>query len=88
MGLCLKTDTDVLDGSRNDAVGDACKGTCAVVLRVGQGCAGKGAMGRRVAVFEPPAGGVEAAELDRDAGADAEKGGQGSLVEGEGAFVA
>lgn len=41
-----------------------------------------------VAVFEPPASGMEAAELDRDAGADADKGGQGSLVEGEGAFVA
>lgn len=30
---------------------------------------------------------MEACELDGDAGADAEEGGEGSLVEGEGTFV-
>lgn len=38
--------------------------------------------------LEVAACGVEAAELDGNAGADTEERGEGALVEGEGAFVA
>lgn len=40
-----------------------------------------------VARLEPPPGGVEGAELDGDAGADADEGRQGALVEGQGALI-
>ena len=40
-----------------------------------------------VAGLEEAASLVESAELDRDAGADADEGGEGALVEGEGALV-
>lgn len=83
--LALQADTDVFDGAGEGGVGDSGKGSGEEVLAVGE-------VGARVAVrqvtgFEPAAGGVEGAELDGDAGADADEGGEGALVEGGGAFV-
>jgi hypothetical protein len=81
----LQADAHVLDGPGEHAVGDAGEGAGQVVLRVAEGGAGEG---RVAAVFEVAAGGVEGAELDGDAGADAEERGEGAFVKGEGAFVA
>lgn len=78
----------MLDGARDDRVGDAGEGARGVVLAVREGGARGGAVGERVLLLEVAAGGVEAAKLDRDAGADAEERGEGALVEGEGALVA
>lgn len=88
MGLRLQPDADVLDGARDDAVGDAGEGAGGVVLGVGEGGAGGTAPEEGVLVLKVAAGGVEAAELDRDAGADAEERGERALVEGEGPLVA
>lgn len=81
MGLGLEADTDVLNGARKHRVGDTGESTGGVVLAIGQiallGGAGK------VAGFEPAAGLVEGAELDRDTGTDTEERGQSALVESE-----
>lgn len=45
-------------------------------------------MEKGVLLLKVAAGGVEAAELDGDAGADSEKRGERSFVEGQGPFVA
>jgi hypothetical protein len=79
--LALQTDTDVLNGTGEDRVGDTGKGARGVVLAVGEGPGGL------VALLEPAAGVVEGAELDRDAGADSDERCDGALVEGQGAFV-
>jgi len=82
--LRLQPDADVLDRAGQDGVGQPGKGARQVVLAIGQ----LGAAGRLlVAALEGAAGVVEGAELDRDAGADADEGGQGAFVEGGCAFV-
>ena len=65
MRLCLESDSDVLDGAREDGVGEAGEGACAVVLRVGEG-GGIGGVGGLVGGFELAARPVEGAELDGD----------------------
>lgn len=93
MGLGLESDTDMLDGGGEDGVRDTGESARGVVLPVRQGLGGVGdllegfALGGGVAGFEGATGVVECAELDGDAGADAEKRGQGALVEGAAAFV-
>lgn len=84
MGLALQTDTDVLNGAGEDRVGDTGKGTCRGVLGVGEVL---GVAGGDVAALEPAAGLVEGAELDGDAGTDADERGEGAFVEGEGTLV-
>lgn len=74
MRLGLHPDAHVLDGAGDDGVGDAGEGARGVVLAVGEGWGGGGGeLG--VAGFEAAAGVVEGAELDGDAGADADEGG-------------
>jgi hypothetical protein len=80
VGLALQADTDMLDGAREDRVGDTGEGASAEVLAVGE-------FGAGVAGLEPAAGGVEGAKLDGDASTNADKGGESALVEGEGALV-
>lgn len=75
----------MLDGPGEHAVGDAGEGAGEVVLRVAERDAGEGGV---PAVFEVATRGVEGAELDGDAGADAEERGEGAFVEGQGSFVA
>lgn len=89
MRLRLKSDAHVLDGARDDRVGDAGEGSRGVVLAVTQvgDARDEGFVTLGTALLEEAAGRVEGAELDGDAGADAQKGGQGALVEGERAFV-
>lgn len=81
MRLRLQADTDVLDGAGEECVGKTGESTRGVVLRVAHGLAR-----RRVLGLERATGIVVSAELDRDAGADSDKGSEGSLVEGGGAF--
>jgi hypothetical protein len=72
----LQTDADVLNGSGDDAVGDAGEGACGVVLAVAE-VADAGDEGRvpgGVALLEVPSGGMEGAKLDGYAGTDAEEG--------------
>jgi hypothetical protein len=83
--LALQTNADVFDGAGEDRVGDTGESARARVFGVGQ--VGRTARGL-VALLEPPTGFVEGAELDGDAGADSNEGGQSALVKGEGAFVA
>lgn len=70
----------MLDGGGEDGVRDTGGGAREVVLRIGEG-------GTGVEGFELAARGMEGAELDGDAGADAEEGGESAFVEGERAFV-
>lgn len=83
--LALQADADVLDGARQRRVGHAGEGARGKVLRVAE--AGRAVAAAGVAGFEPAARGVECAELDGHAGADADEGRQRALVEGEGALV-
>lgn len=93
MRLGLEPDTDMLDRGGEDGIGDTGESARGVVLPVGQGLRGVGdlldrfALRGGVAGFEGAPGVVEGAELDGDAGADAEEWGQGALVEGAAAFV-
>ena len=75
----------MLNRARDDRVRDAGKGAGEVELPVTEIVGGRS--GRQVPRFEPAAGVVEAAELNRHAGADAEEGREGAFVEGEGPFV-
>lgn len=87
--LGLQADAHVLNGARDDRVGDARKGAGRVVLAVPEvgDARDEGLVGRGAALLEEAAGRVEGAELDGDAGADAQERGQGAFVEGERAFV-
>lgn len=82
--LALQADADVLDGARQRRVGHAGEGARGKVLRVAE--AGWVAAAG-VAGLEPAARGVECAELDGHAGADADERRQRALVEGEGSFM-
>lgn len=94
MGLGLEADTDVFDGGGEDGVGEAGEGSCCVVLGISQGllllekgfaeCVGFVVV---VVGFECSFGVVECAELDGDAGAYADQGGESAFVEGGGAFI-
>ena len=83
--LALQPDPDVLDGPAEDRVGDAGEGARRGVLRVRQ--PGGAPAGLEVARLEVAAGCVEGAKLDRDAGTDADEGGQRALVEGQCALL-
>lgn len=94
MGLGLQADTDVFDGGGEDGIGDAGKGSCCVVLGISQGLLlllGEGFAECVVFVvvvgFECSFGIVECAELDGDAGAYADQGGESAFVKGGGAFI-
>lgn len=94
MGLGLQADTDVFDGGGEDGVGEAGEGSCCVVLRISQGLLLLEKKGFAECVvfvvvvgFECSFGVVECAELDRDAGAYADQGGESAFVEGGGAFI-
>lgn len=82
MWLTLQSDPDVLDGPGQDTVGHTGEGTRRGVLWVGETSRGGGVAGLEVA-----SGGVEGAELDGDASADADEGREGTLVEGQGTFA-
>ena len=72
MRLCLQPDTHVLDRRRQHGVSDARERAGNVVLAVAE------LLGLAVgfpALLEPAARGVECAELDGDAGTDAQEGG-------------
>ena len=79
--LRLQPDADVLDGAGQRRVGHAGEGARREVLGVGEG------VGGLVAALEPAAGLMEGAELDRDAGADADERRERALVEGQGALL-
>lgn len=70
MGLSLEPDTDVLDGTAQDGVGDSSEGSRCIVLPVRQisRCRTIPGGGRscRVPSLESAACEVEATELDRD----------------------
>lgn len=96
MGLGLETDTDVFDGGGEDCVGEAGEGSCCVVLGIGQGLLllllGKKGFAECVVFvvvvgFECSFGVVECAELDGDAGAYADQGGESAFVKGGSAFI-
>lgn len=93
MRLGLEPDTDMLDGGGQDGIRDTGESARGVVLPVRQRLRGIGdlldrfALGGGVAGFEGATGVVECAELDGDAGADAEEWGESALVEGAAAFV-
>lgn len=94
MGLGLEANTDVFDGGGEDGVGEAGEGSCGVILGIRQGLLllEKGFAECVVVVFvvvgfECSFGVVECAELDGDAGAYADQGGESAFVEGGGAFV-
>jgi len=74
VGLGLQTDADVFYGAGEEGIGHSCEGPRGVVLGVGEGFGGgeRGEVGG-VAGFEGAAGVVEGAELDGDAGADADE---------------
>lgn len=83
VGLGLQADAHVLDGAGYDGVGDAREGAGGEVLAVAQVPGARGGVGG----LEVPLRVAEGAELDRDAGADADEGRQRALVEGEGALL-
>ena len=85
VGLRLEPDAHVLDRSRDDAVGHPREGSCRVVLAVAETADPRDEPRR--ALLELAAGVVEGAELDGDAGTDAEERGEGALVESESAFI-
>lgn len=94
MGLGLQADTDVFDGGGEDGVGEAGEGSCCVVLGISQGLLLLGKKGFAECVvfavvvgFESSFGVVECAELDGDAGAYADQGGESAFVEGGRAFI-
>lgn len=95
MGLGLEADTDVFDGGGEDGVGEAGEGSCCVVLRIRQGLLLLGKKGFAECVgfvvvvvgFECSFGVVECAELDGDAGAYADQGGESAFIKGGGAFI-
>jgi hypothetical protein len=66
VGLGLHADTDVFDRRGEEGVGYSREGAREVVLRVAEG------LGGAVGGFKGPFGVVEGAELDGDAGADAD----------------
>lgn len=78
----------MLNGAGDDAVGHARKGSRGVVLRVAEGCTRRGAVAGGVLLLKETARIVEAAELHRDAGANADEWCECAFVEGKGAFVA
>jgi len=82
--LRLQPDAHVLDRPRDHRVCDARECPCEIVLAVAER---RVALRRRVALLEPPPRVVEAAELHRDAGADAEERCQRAFVEGQRPFV-
>lgn len=79
----------MLDGARDDRVGEAGEGAGGVVLAVAE--VPGGGQGPLVAPLvrglEIPLGEAEGAELDRDAGPDAQQRRQRALVEGEGPLL-
>lgn len=94
VGLGLQADTDVFDGGGEDGVGEAGEGSCCVVLGISQGLLFLGKKGFAECVvfvvvvgFECSFGVVECAELDGDAGAYADQGGESAFVKGGGAFI-
>lgn len=80
VGLRLQTDADVLNGARDDAVGETGERAGVVVLGVAQVLA-------VVALLKVALGEAEAAKLHRHAGADAQERRQGALVKGERALL-
>ena len=93
MRLRLETDTDVLDGTTEDGVCYAGEGAGGIILAVGERL-GIGldlvdgfVLLRGILGFEGAARVVEPAELNRDAGTDADQGGECTLVEGGGALI-
>lgn len=81
MRLRLKAYADVFYGPREHGISDACKGPTGVVL-----CQAQGA-DRLVARFEKTACKMEATELDRDTGTNADERGEGPFIEGERTFM-
>ncbi len=76
MRLRLQPNPHMLNRRRQHCIRDTGKGTRGVVLGISQRAGAGGAL------LEPAACGVEGAELDGDAGADAEEGGERAFVEG------
>lgn len=68
MRLCLQADSYVLNWARDDRVGNTGECTGEVILPVTE--IRRGVSGSQVSSFQPAAGVVEAAELNRDAGTD------------------
>ena len=68
----------MLDRGTEESVGDSCECTSGIVLAVAQ-AGSAGFMG--IDFFELAACVVEGAELDGDAGADADEGGETAFVE-------
>lgn len=93
MRLRLQSNPHMLDRAAEHRVREPRERTGSIILRVAQ------RLGLRVHLGDGFAGGggilslevaarvVEAAELDADAGTDADEGGEGAFVEGGGAFV-
>ena len=79
----------MLDGAGDDAVGDTGEGARGVVLAVGEvgDARDEGLVAVGAALLEEAARGVEGAELDGYARADAEERDESALVEGESALV-
>jgi hypothetical protein len=69
MGLGLQPNTDMLDGARDDGVGETGEGSGAVVLRVREVGGGECRSGG-VVLLELATSVAEGAELDGDAGSD------------------
>jgi hypothetical protein len=84
--LALQADADVLNRSGQHGVGHTGEGTRGKVLSIGEVADLEARVGS-VACFEPATSGVESAELNRDASADAQERRQCSLVECKSAFV-
>jgi len=80
MRLRLQANPHVLNRTRDNSVGEAAKRAREVELSVTE--IGRRLSGSQISSFEPAAGVVEAAELDGDAGTDAQKRCQGAFVEG------
>lgn len=83
MWLRLQADTDVFDGTRDEAVGEAGEGAGGVVLGVRE-FGGVEGLGGGVEGFEVAAGEVEAGELDRDLGVGEREGWGGEKGRGKG----
>lgn len=84
MRLRLQPDANVLDGARKHRVGDARKGARRVILTIAEV---GGTLTLEIAGLKSTSGVMEAAELDRDAGADAHERGERTFVERERAFI-
>jgi hypothetical protein len=85
MRLRLQSNPDMFNRPRNHRIRNPRERACAIELAVGEAWCETGCF---VPVLEEALGVAETAELDGDAGADAEEGGEGAFIEGEGAFVA